>query len=86
MSKTQNENAVKYIVDKHGKQKEKTFCDRIMEYLSDAPDVKDLANASRKLGNNFTHIIDDGDENYSLENLKAFVTLLASDISEIISP
>lgn len=86
VNKTQDENAVKYTVDKHGKQKEKTFCDRITEYLSDAPDVQDLANAARKLGNNFTHIIDDGDENYSLENLKAFVTLLASDISEIISP
>lgn len=86
VNKTQDENAVKYTVDKHGKQKEKTFCDRITEYLSDAPDAQDLANAARKLGNNFTHIIDDGDENYSLENLKAFVTLLASDISEIIFP
>lgn len=86
VDKTHDENSVRYTVDKYGKQKEKTFCDRITEYLSDAPDAQDLANAARKLGNNFTHIIDNGDENYSLENLKAFVTLLASDISEIISP
>lgn len=72
--------------NKEDEIQKKDLYGRINTYLSDAEDIQDLANAARKLGNSFTHIIDDGDENYSLENLKAFVTLLASDISEIISP
>ena len=84
--KTHDEESVKYKTNKSGKKVEKSFSDRITEYLNDAPDAEDLANAARKLGNNFTHIIGTDDEDYSLENLKALVTLLASDISEIITP
>lgn len=84
--KTHDEESVKYKTNKSGKRVEKSFSERITEYLTDAPDVEDLANAARKLGNNFTHIIVKDDEDYSLENLKALIVLLASDISEIIKP
>lgn len=83
---TGNEESVKYTIDNRGRKKEKSFFDRISEYLSSAPDAQDLANAARKLGNNFTHIVETSSDDYSMECLQAFVTLLASDISEIISP
>lgn len=72
--------------DKENEIQKKDLCGRINTYLSDAEDIRDLADAARKLGNDFTHIITKGNNDYSLENLMAFITLLASDISEIISP
>lgn len=72
--------------DKEDEIQKKDLYGRINTYLSAAEDIQDLADAARKLGNDFTHIITKGDSDYSLENLRAFITLLASDISEIISP
>lgn len=41
--------------------------------------------AECKLGNDFAYIITKDDSDYSLGNLRVFITLLASDISENIS-
>lgn len=72
--------------DKEEEIQHKKLYERIDTYLSSASDAQDLANAARKLGNNYTHIIQTDSDDYSLENLIAFVTLLASDISEILAP
>ena len=72
--------------NKENEIKKKDLSHRIDEYLNFIPDIQDLANAARKLGNNYTHVIETINENYSLENLKAFIWLLACDITYYENP
>jgi len=72
--------------DEEDVKKVKTLDGRIKKYLGDLPNIKTIATAAKKLGNNYTHIIQTNDDDYTLENLIVLVKRVADDISEVIQP